>query len=330
MKVLETSSSEVLSRDKILRMYETMFKIRQFEERVRKEFEAGNVPGFVHLYAGQEANAVGVCSNLRPDDGIVSTHRGHGHCIAKGVDIKLMLAELLGKRTGLCKGKGGSMHVADVSKGMFGANAIVGGGFPTAVGLALAFKYKGTDSVSVCFFGDGAANQGTFHEALNLAAIWKLPVLFFCENNGYAEDTPVTYHLSVPNVSDRAAAYSMPGEVVDGTDVLQVYHAAKRAVDRARRGEGPTLIDSKCYRKYGHYIGDPQRYKTDTYVRHQTERDPLSRFTEYILGNNLAERQDLKEIEARVLAEIEEGWRFAVESPLPKPEEALEDVYAKY
>src|SRR5438067_3707401 len=232
-----------LSRDKALWIYERMTLIREFENRIAGLFAAGQLAGFLHFYAGEEAVAVGVCANLNDDDFITSTHRGHGHCIAKEVDVNEMMAELYGKATGSCRGKGGSMHIADVSKGMLGANGIVGGGAPLAVGAGLTAKINGSGQVAVCFFGDGASNQGAFHEAANLAAIWKLPVLFVCENNGYAEATPATYSVSVVDIAKRAEAYNIPGFVVDGQDVFAVYEATGEAVKRARNGEGPTLLE---------------------------------------------------------------------------------------
>jgi pyruvate dehydrogenase E1 component alpha subunit len=222
------------------------------------------------------------------------------------------------------------MHVADLSKGMFGANGVVGGGIPMSTGLALAFKYKGTDQVSVSFFGDGASNQGTFHESLNLAGIWKLPVIFFCENNGYGEDTPIAYHMACKNVSERAAGYAIPGITIDGSDVLQVYRTTREAVDRARRGGGPTLIEAKVYYKYAHYEGMPTKYKTKEYVRLQEEKDPVKVLTDFMIGSGISNTEQLHEIQTRVGARIEEAWQFAVNSPLPKPEEAIEDVYSHY
>ena len=225
-------SAQGLDKSQLLHMYEQMKTIREFEERASTEFASGKLPGFVHLYAGEEAVAVGVCAHLTDDDYITSHHRGHGHCIAKGVSLREMVAELLGREAGACRGKGGSMHIADVNKGMLGANGIVGGGFPLAAGAALTAKYNGKGQVAVCFFGDGAANQGTFHEGLNLAGIWKLPVVFVAENNGYAESTPVTYHMSCRDIADRAAGYNMPGVTVDGLDIFAVYEAAGEAVAR--------------------------------------------------------------------------------------------------
>src|SRR5215470_15640678 len=268
-------SMQTLDKSQLLHMYEQMKTIREFEERASKEFASGKMPGFVHLYAGEEAVAVGVCAHLTDDDYITSHHRGHGHCIAKGVSLREMVAELLGREAGACRGKGGSMHIADVNKGMLGANGIVGGGFPLAVGAGLTAKYNGKGQVAVCFFGDGAGNQGTFHEGLNLAGIWKLPVVFVAENNGYAESTPVSYHMSCRDIADRAAGYNMPGVTVDGLDVFAVYEAASEAVARARRGEGPSLIECKTYRYHGHFEGDTQMYRTKTEMEAFRARDPL-------------------------------------------------------
>ncbi|MBM4432261.1 MAG: thiamine pyrophosphate-dependent dehydrogenase E1 component subunit alpha, partial [Chloroflexi bacterium] len=250
--------------------------IREFEDRAADLFAKGKIPGFVHLYAGEEAIAVGVCSLLTDRDFITSTHRGHGHCIAKGVDAKEMMAELYGKATGSCKGKGGSMHIADVSKGMLGANGIIGAGGPLACGSGLMAKIKGTDQVTVCFFGDGAAEQGTMHESMNLASIWKLPVIFFCENNGYAQTTPAHYHCAAEDFAGRATAYNMPGFIVDGTDFFAVNEAIAEAIARARRGEGPTLIEGKAFRYYGHFQGDNLSYYNDEIRADQKARDPLA------------------------------------------------------
>src|ERR671935_2629966 len=281
MAIADTRSSATLDRARLLDMYERMVQIRTFEDTASKKFAAGRIPGFVHLYAGEEAVAVGVCTHLTDEDFITSHHRGHGHCIAKGVDLREMVAELLGREAGACRGKGGSMHIADVHKGMLGANGIVGGGFPLACGAALTAKTLGTGGVAVCFFGDGASNQGTFHEGLNLAAIWKLPVVFVCENNGYAESTPVRYHCAASDIANRASAYEIPGAVVDGLDVFAVYEAAREVVARARRGEGPTLIEAKTYRYYGHFEGDTILYRTQEELELYRHRDPIVSLRRY-------------------------------------------------
>jgi pyruvate dehydrogenase E1 component alpha subunit len=307
-----------------------MVQIRVFEETAGKNFADGKMAGFVHLYAGEEAVAVGVCAHLTDRDYITSTHRGHGHCIAKGVDIDGMVAELVGKATGLCKGKGGSMHIADVHKGMLGANGIVGGGFPLACGAALTAKTLGTGGVAVCFFGDGASNQGTFHEGLNLASIWKLPVIFVCENNGYAETTPVSYHCSASDIANRAAAYEIPGVVVDGLDLFAMYEAAGEAVARARRGEGPSLIEAKTYRYYGHFEGDTILYRTKEELESYRSRDPILTVRRYMREHDMVTDEDLDAIDARVKARMDLAWERAEAAPWPAPEEALEDVYVRY
>ncbi len=318
------------SKEDLLWMYEGMRLIREFEDRVSELFGEGKLAGFVHLYAGEEAVAVGVCSQLTDEDYITSTHRGHGHCIAKGVDVNGMMAELYGKATGSCKGKGGSMHIADVDKGMMGANGIVGAGGPLACGPALTAKTLGQDHVTVCFFGDGASQQGTMHEAMNLAAIWNLPVVFLCENNGFAESTPVEYHASVKDIADRATAYNMPGLSVDGTDVFAVAEAVGEAVKRARKGEGPSLVECKTFRYYGHFEGDAMAYYTDEMREEFRERDPIDKFRQNVLERELLSEEDLDEIDAKVKQAIDEAVEFAEESPMPDPEELTSDVYVSY
>ncbi|HAA80615.1 MAG TPA: pyruvate dehydrogenase (acetyl-transferring) E1 component subunit alpha, partial [Thermoanaerobacter sp.] len=304
-----------------------MVKIRKFEEKVAELFAQGKVLGFVHLYIGEEATAVGVCENLEDKDYITSTHRGHGHLIAKGGDLKYMMAELYGKETGYCKGKGGSMHIADATKGILGANGIVGGGFPIAAGAALSAKMRGTDQVAVCFFGDGASNQSTFHEALNIASIWKLPVVFVCENNLYGISMRQDKHQAIKDVADRAIGYGIPGVTVDGNDVLAVYEVAKEAINRARSGAGPTLVECKTYRYRGHFEGDPTIYRSKEEVEEWLAKDPILRLSKHILDNDVATEKELKDIEARIVEEVEEAVRFAEESPYPKEEAAVEDVY---
>lgn len=305
-----------------------MLEIRFFEEKVFELYAQNLVPGTIHLYAGEEAVAVGVCGNLRKDDYITSTHRGHGHCIAKGGELKRVMAEILGKKTGYCKGKGGSMHIADFSKGMLGATAVVGAGIPIAVGAGLSIKLRDTDQVAACFFGEGASNQGTFHESINMAAIWKIPVIFVCENNLYAMGTRQSRAMAIENVADRAIAYGIPGEAVDGNDVLSVYEAARKAVERARKGEGPTLIECKTYRHKGHSRIDPAKYRPKEEVEEWLAKDPIKRFKEKLLQTNTLVEAEIQQIEKEVSAEIEEAVKFAMESPYPTPEEALEDVYA--
>ncbi|MCY7584054.1 thiamine pyrophosphate-dependent dehydrogenase E1 component subunit alpha [Bacillus safensis] len=322
---------KALTKEKAIWMYQKMQEIRQFEDRVHALFTKGILPGFVHLYAGEEAVAVGVCAHLNEKDSITSTHRGHGHCIAKGCDLKGMMAEIYGKATGLCKGKGGSMHIADFDKGMLGANGIVGGGFPLACGAALTAKYKKTENVSVCFFGDGANNQGTFHEGINLAAIWKLPVIFIAENNGYGEATPFSYASSCKSIVDRAAGYDIPGIQVDGKDVMAVYQAAEQAIERAKNGEGPTLIECMTYRNYGHFEGDAQRYKTNQEkTEHQEERDAITLFKNELIKQQLLTNGELSNIEAAVTEAIDEAVQFSEESEYPDQTELLTDVYVSY
>ncbi|KLL01167.1 acetoin:2,6-dichlorophenolindophenol oxidoreductase subunit alpha [Bacillus pumilus] len=322
---------KALTKEKAIWMYQKIQEIRQFEDRVHALFTKGILPGFVHLYAGEEAVAVGVCAHLNEKDSITSTHRGHGHCIAKGCDLKGMMAEIYGKATGLCKGKGGSMHIADFDKGMLGANGIVGGGFPLACGAALTAKYKKTENVSVCFFGDGANNQGTFHEGINLAAIWKLPVIFIAENNGYGEATPFSYASSCKSIVDRAAGYDIPGIQVDGKDVMAVYQAAEQAIERAKNGEGPTLIECMTYRNYGHFEGDAQRYKTNQEkTEHQEERDAITLFKNELIKQQLLTNGELSNIETTVTEAIDEAVQFSEESEYPDQTELLTDVYVSY
>jgi pyruvate dehydrogenase E1 component alpha subunit len=316
------------SRETLRSLYRTMATIRAFEERVAREFKTGEVPGFVHMYIGEEGVATGVCANLRDDDCITSTHRGHGHAIAKGCDLRAMMAEIYGRETGLCKGRGGSMHVADFTRGMIGANAIVGGGIALATGAALSAQVRGTDQVAVAFFGDGAANQGVLHESLNLAAIWRLPAVYVCENNGFAESTPAAYATSVEDVASRAAAYGIPGAVVDSRDVLAVYEVAGEAVDRARGGDGPTLLEAKTYRIRGHFEGDPELYRDDDERRAASERDPLPRLRDQLLGDETVTEADLETIQAEILAEIEAAIEYAKRSPWPDPAELTRYVYA--
>mgnify|MGYP000916190026 CR=1 FL=1 len=316
-----------LSREKLIHMYKTMKRIREFENKAGELFAEGSIPGFVHLYIGEEAVATGVCANLKDSDFITSTHRGHGHIVAKGGDLKYMFAELFGKATGYCKGKGGSMHIADADKGILGANGIVGAGHNIAVGAGLTAKYKGADQVCVCFFGDGSTNQGTFHESLNLASIWKLPVIFVCENNLYGISMHQSRHQAIQDVADRAVAYNIPGVVVDGNDVLAVYETAKEAIERARNGQGPTLIECKTYRHRGHFEGDPVVYRDEEEVKEWLAKDPIPRLINYMLDNDIVTEEDIKKIDEEVDAEIKEAIKFAEESPYPPLEAAVEDIY---
>jgi pyruvate dehydrogenase E1 component alpha subunit len=320
-----------LNRETLLTLYRTMSTIRQFEERGIPETGQRRMSASVHSSAGQEAVPTGVCANLTNEDYIASTHRGHGHCIAKGVDPRLMMAELFGRSTGPNKGKGGSMHIADMSKGMLGTNGVVAASVPLAVGAALTSKLKKLGRVAVAFFGDGGANQGVLHECMNLASVWKLPVVFCCENNGYAESTPVEYSLSVPNVADRAAAYGMPGFHVDGMDVFAVYEAAGQAVARAREGEGPSLMECRTYRYYGHTVFDnPLTYRTKEEEAHWRGRDPLKLFRERVASEGLLSAAELDAIDREVERLMDEAIKFADDSPLPDPPQLYEDVYVSY
>lgn len=307
-------------------MFKKMLEIRKFEDKVYDLFTQNLIPGTMHLYTGEEAVAVGVCAALDPHDYITSTHRGHGHCIAKGASLKKMMAELFGKRTGYCKGKGGSMHITDKSIGMLGANAVVGGAIPIAVGAGLSCKLKYPDRMVACFFGDGASNQGTFHEGINLAAIWNLPILFVCENNLYAMGTRKSLVMKIENISERARSYGIPGVTVDGNDVMAVYGAARRAVEKIKNEEGPTLLECKTYRHRGHSRFDPAKYRPEEEVREWMERDPLVVFKKSLLQKGIPEEFFQKIID-QVNAEIDEAVEYARESPLPRPEEALDDVW---
>ncbi len=310
-------------------MYQTMVRIRAFEERVAKEFTLGNVPCSAHLYTGEEAVATGACANLRPDDYITSTHRGHGHVIAKGATTDRMMAEIFGKKTGYCKGKGGSMHIADTDLGILGANGIVGAGITIAGGAALSAKLRGTSQVTICFFGDGASNTSRFHEGINLAACLSLPVVYVVENNAYAITTRFDYACIIANIADRAAAYGIPGLTIDGNDILAVYEAVGEAVARARRGDGPTLVECKTYRWHGHHTGDPQTYRTKEEVAEWKMRDPIPRFKDKLIEMGVLTEEVANKICQEVNDEIDIAVRFAHESPFPSPEEALEDVYAQ-
>lgn len=320
-----------LSTDQLLHAYRVMRTIRAFEERLHVEFATGEIPGFVHLYAGEEASAAGVMAHLRDDDCIASTHRGHGHCIAKGVDVHGMMAEIYGKKTGVCQGKGGSMHIADLEKGMLGANGIVGAGAPLAAGAALAAKLKGSDAVAVAFFGDGGSNEGAVFEAMNLAAVWNLPCLFVAENNGYAEATAANWSVACDHIADRAAGFGMPGVTVDGFDFFAVHEAAGAAIERARAGEGPSLIEVKLTRYYGHFEGDAQTYRDPDEVKHYREtRDCLKQFRERTCHAGLLSARDLDAIDAEVEARIEDAVQRAKNDPKPEPDDLLRDVYVSY
>jgi pyruvate dehydrogenase E1 component alpha subunit len=304
-----------------------MHLIRRFEESAEDAYVRGQSYGTMHLSIGQEATAVGVCAPLADSDYVTSTHRGHGHCIAKGAEVKRMFAEFLGKETGYCRGRGGSMHIADPSRGNLGANGIVGGGIPIAVGAALSAKMRKTGAVAVSFFGDGANNEGAFHESLNIASVWKLPVIFVCENNQYGMSTSIERSTAVKDVAQRAVSYAMPGVVVDGNNFAEVAETTFQAVERARRGDGPTLIESKTYRTRGHSRSDRNRYRTKEEIEAWKARDPILRFEAEIEALGLVSRADIEAVRATVEAEIAEGIQFAEASPLPQASEVLRDVY---
>lgn len=313
-----------------LEMYRKMSTIRTFDRRAVEEFHEGNIPGVVHAYIGQEAVAVGVCSALRKTDRIASTHRGHGHTIAKGADINLMMAELYGRSNGYCHGKGGSMHIADFSVGMLGANGIVGAGLPLATGAALAAQLEGGDGVAVSFFGDGASNEGAFHGSLNLASVWKLPVIYVCENNRWASGNSAAATLSVEDVSVRSVGYNMPGVTVDGTDVLAVYEAAQQAVQRARDGGGPTLLECKTYRWRVHSEsrGNPPDPRPKDEIDLSQSHDPIAVFSARLVEQGIATLDALRQIDGEIAVAVDAAIDFAQASPLPKPEDALMGVFA--
>ncbi|EJD92669.1 thiamine pyrophosphate-dependent dehydrogenase E1 component subunit alpha [Staphylococcus epidermidis] len=307
-------------------IYKTMNEIRFFEEKVHKIFSDGRIPGFVHLYVGEEAVATGVMSQLSDDDYITSTHRGHGHAIAKGCDLNGMMAEIMGKRDGLGHGKGGSMHVAEIDKGMLGANGIVSGGFGLAIGASISIINQGKDNVAVCFFGDGAANEGNFHEGLNFASILDLPVLFICENNQFAEGTTHDYASASETIAERAAAYNMPGVRVDGMDVVEVYKATQEAVERAKKGEGPTLIECDTYRKYGHFEGDEQKVKSPD--DRNADKNATVEFRKRAIEENWLTEKEADEIEKAAEQAVEDAVKFAEESELPDENSLYKDVFA--
>ncbi len=320
-----------LNKAELLKAYRTMKLIREFEERVHREFATGEIPGFVHLYAGEEAIAAGVCLQLDDRDKITSTHRGHGHCLTKGCDVYGMMAEIYGRRNGLCAGKGGSMHIADLSKGMLGANGIVAGGLPLTCGAGLAAKKLGTKGVAVGFVGDGGASQGTFLESLNLASIWSLPCIFVIENNGYAEATSCKYAGACHDFADRAAGFNMPGLTVDGHDFFAVHEAAGEAIERAREGSGPTLIECKVNRYYGHFEGDAQSYRGPDEVKRVREtQDCLNNFARRVTSAGLVDPSEMLSIDEEVIALIEDAVIKAKAAPKPTAEDLLTDVYVSY
>ncbi len=317
-----------LSKEELLSVYRKMRTIRIFEDKLAELVMSGRLAGFLHLYAGQEAVAVGVCSHLEDGDFVTSNHRGHGHCIAKGVDLNAMMAELFGKSTGVCKGKGGSMHIADLDKGMLGANGIVGAGIPLATGAGLSAQVKENGGVAVAFFGDGATNQGQFHEALNIASIWKLPVVYVVENNLYGEATPYEFVTPVTDLADRAGSYAMPCAIADGMDFFDVYEKAGAAVERARSGGGPSLLECKTYRYYGHYVGDPLTYRTQEETDEvKSTRDPLDKFEKRAVEEGWLDADVLRTLDGEVAECVAAAVGWAEESPLPSDDDITADVY---
>lgn len=309
-------------------LYKKMLRIRVFEQKVSELFAKGELDGFYHLYIGQEAVAVGCCAALNKDDYITSTHRGHGHVIAKGADICKMMAEIYGKKTGYCKGKGGSMHIAYPELGILGANGIVGAGLPIATGAAMSAKLQNNGRVALCFFGDGASNQGTFHEAINIASAFNLPVIFVCENNLYGVGTRQTKVRKVEDIAIRAQAYDIPGVIVDGNDVEEVYNVVSQAVDRARAKKGPTLIECKTYRWHTHFEGEPDTYRPREEVKEWIVKDPIQNYRERLLQSGVIDTKILNDIEKEVIAEINRAVEFAKNSPMPDTITAIEEVYA--
>ena len=319
-----------LPANQLIEIYRKMVTIRLFEEKIIDLYARGLVPGLAHLYVGEEAIAVGVCANLRDEDYITSTHRGHGHVIAKGAELKYMMAELFGKKTGYCKGKGGSMHIADVAIGILGANGIAGGGLPIAIGAGLSAKMRKTDQVTACFFGDASSNHGTFHESLNFAAVHRLPVIFVCENNTYGISVSQKQHQAIKDISIRAAAYNMPGVTIDGNDVMAVYETTGKAIKRARAGEGPSLIECKTYRWRGHHEGDPnqgKRYRTMEEIQEWMKKCPIKRFEGKLVSEKILPQPKIKKIWEGVQKEIDDSVDFANQSPFPQPQDLYEDVY---
>jgi acetoin:2,6-dichlorophenolindophenol oxidoreductase subunit alpha len=316
-----------MKKETLLQMYYMMLKIRRVEERILEIFAQGKIPGFIHVSIGQEAVPVGVCSALREDDYISNTHRGHGQALAKGADLKRFMAEIYGRKDGYCQGKAGSMHIACNDLGIIGSNGVVGGGIPISLGTAFASVYKGNDRVTVCFFGDGATNEGTFHESLNLAALWNLPIVFCCENNGWAEFTPQKVHTKLENLSVRAESYGIPGVTVDGNDVLKVKEEAEKMIARARKGEGPSLLECKTNRWFGHFAGDAQKYRSAQEIEEVRSFDPILKFQKILLEKKNLNPKDIEETEVKIKSQIDEAVAFAEKSPIPGMEGLLENVY---
>jgi len=311
----------------LIRFYRQMVTIRRTEEKLMEVFAAGEIPGFLHVSVGQEAAPVGLCAHLRDDDYIGTTHRGHGYAIAKGIDLKRAMAELFGKKQGFCMGRSGSMHLADMTKGIMGANGIVGGGIPIVTGAGFAARYRGTDQVAVATFGDGAANQGTFHESLNIASVMNLPVLFICENNGWAEFSSIRTHSKIEDIANRAAAYGIPG-IITENDVLEIHDAVGEAVVRARNGGGPTLIEVKCDRWHGHYVGDAQKYRNRENIEAAMGKDCIKNFERLLLARKILTKREIDGIEEEIRSELAEAVDFARSCPFPDPSEMMDGLYA--
>lgn len=319
-----------LSNERLLDFYRQMLLIRSFEEKIEYGFSRNEIHGTTHLCIGQEAVPVGVCANLDSADYVVSNHRGHGHALSKGLTPDKLFAEIMGKEDGYCNGKGGTQHVAYLEKGFLGTNGITGGGIPIATGAAFTIKYKGLENISVCFFGDGATNQGTFHESLNMASLWKLPVLYVCENNFYAMSTHTELTISNKSIADRADAYNIEGIHVNGMDVMEVYNASKEAVKKIRKGSGPILLECQTYRFKGHSKSDPRIYRSKEEESHWGAKCPVLNFRDFVLKEKITEEDDLKKLEEAVFEEIENAYKFALNSPFPQNEEALKDIYYEY
>jgi len=316
--------------DALLALYASMLRVRLFEERARELFQTGRIPGFLHTSVGQEAVAVGVAAALRPDDYVLSTHRGHGHLIAKGGSLRGLMAELYGKANGICHGKGGTMHIADVSVGYLGANGVLASGCVVAPGVGMAIRRRRSSQIVVTFFGDGAANRGPFHEGVNLAALWKLPVVFVCENNRWASSTAHALSTAGGSIAARAAGYAIPGEALDGNDVLAVCEAVTRAAERARGGDGPSLIEAHTIRWVGHFEGDAQAYRGKEEVAEGRQRDPIARLERTLIERRLLDAAQAARIHESVVAEIDDAVAHAEAGPLPRPEDALTDLFAHY
>jgi TPP-dependent pyruvate/acetoin dehydrogenase alpha subunit len=315
-----------LKKKEVVRFFQEMVKIRTVEEKLMEVFLNGEIPGFIHVCIGQEATPVAVCAHLQESDYISTTHRGHGHALAKGIDLNSFMAELFGRKNGICRGRSGSMHLADANLGILGANGIVGGGIPIATGAAFASRYKKTEQVTVCFFGDGATSEGTFHESLNIASLRKLPIVFVCENNGWAEFTPQEVHMPIKNIVDRAAGYNMPGVVV-ANDFFKIYQAAGKAVKNARNGKGPTLIEVKSERWHGHYVGDAQRYRIRDDITAAKKDDCILNFEKALLKEKKLLKKEAKTIREKIERQVAESIEFARESPFPDASELMDDLY---